>query len=53
VPALRLIESRKYPLELMHTATFGLPDVDKAVAALAGRSTGEHIHVMLSPHVSR
>lgn len=50
VPALHLIESRKYPLELMHTHTFGLEDVTDAVNTLAGRIEGQHaVHVMLDP----
>lgn len=36
-PALRLIESRKYPLEQLHTHTFGLHAVAHAVETLAGR----------------
>lgn len=50
-PALRLIESRKYPLELMHTHTFSLDEVPKAIETLAGRVQGEDaIHVMIDPH---
>jgi threonine dehydrogenase-like Zn-dependent dehydrogenase len=49
-PALRLIESRRYPLELMHTHTFGLEDIETAVNTLAGRVPGEKaVHVMLDP----
>ena len=49
-PALRLIESRKYPLEKMHTHTFGLNDVDRAIRTLAGRVEGENaIHVSVTP----
>ena len=51
-PALRLIESRKYPLEKMHTHTFGLNDVDLAIRTLAGRVAGENaIHVSVAPRV--
>lgn len=39
-PALRLIESRRYPLERMHTQTYGLEDVAQAVETLAGRVAG-------------
>ncbi|HZZ49711.1 MAG TPA: alcohol dehydrogenase catalytic domain-containing protein [Pseudonocardia sp.] len=50
-PALRLIESRKYPLEQLHTHTFGLEDVARAVETLAGRVPGENaVHVMVTPH---
>src|SRR5439155_24731433 len=35
--ALKLIERRKYPLEKMHTHTFGLEQVDLAVRTLAGQ----------------
>ena len=49
-PALRLIESRKYPLEKMHTHTFGLNEVDRAIRTLAGRVAGENaIHVSVTP----
>ena len=49
-PALKLIESRKYPLEKMHTHTFGLNNVDRAIRTLAGRIEGENaIHVSVTP----
>ncbi|NIH80721.1 zinc-dependent alcohol dehydrogenase [Amycolatopsis viridis] len=49
-PALRLIESRRYPLELLHTHTFGLEQVPLAVETLAGRVPGEDaVHVMIAP----
>jgi threonine dehydrogenase-like Zn-dependent dehydrogenase len=49
-PALALIESRKRPLEKMHTHTFGLNEVDLAVRTLAGRVEGQNaIHVMVVP----
>jgi len=49
-PALGLIQSRKRPLEKMHTHTFGLNDVDLAVRTLAGRVEGQNaIHVMVVP----
>jgi threonine dehydrogenase-like Zn-dependent dehydrogenase len=34
-PALRLIESGRYPLELMNTGTFGVEDTEAALNALA------------------
>ncbi|MFF0488635.1 zinc-binding dehydrogenase [Nocardia sp. NPDC004068] len=52
-PALRLIESRKYPLERLHTHTFGLDEVATAVETLAGRVRGEDaVHVMIAPHLT-
>jgi threonine dehydrogenase-like Zn-dependent dehydrogenase len=49
-PALKLIHSRKYPLERMHTHTFGLQDIDLAVRTLAGHVEGaKAIHVMVAP----
>ncbi|MEU6561603.1 zinc-dependent alcohol dehydrogenase [Nocardia nova] len=52
-PALRLIESRKHPLERLHTHTFGLDEVATAVETLAGRVPGEHaVHVMIAPHTA-
>ncbi|UKD57670.1 zinc-binding dehydrogenase [Amycolatopsis sp. FU40] len=52
-PALRLIEAGKYPLEQMHTHTFGLGSVAQAVETLAGRIPGENaVHVMIAPHAS-
>ncbi|MFC0248109.1 zinc-binding dehydrogenase [Citricoccus parietis] len=49
-PALRLIESRRYPLERMHTHTFGLAEAELAVQTLAGRAPNEQaIHVMIDP----
>lgn len=51
-PALKLIESRKYPLEKMHTHTFALNDVDRAVRTLAGRVEGQNaIHVSVDPRL--
>ncbi len=50
-PALKLIESGKYPLEKMHTHTFDLDNAAQAVETLAGRVTGEDaVHVMLAPN---
>jgi threonine dehydrogenase-like Zn-dependent dehydrogenase len=49
-PALRLIESRVYPLERLHTHTFGLADAEEAVQTLAGRVPGQRaVHVMIDP----
>jgi threonine dehydrogenase-like Zn-dependent dehydrogenase len=49
-PALRLIESRKYPLEKMHTHDFALEDAERAIQTLAGEMPGEvSIHSCLLP----
>jgi threonine dehydrogenase-like Zn-dependent dehydrogenase len=49
-PAIRLIESGKYPLERMHTHSFGLEQAERAIRVLAGEVEGERaIHVALVP----
>jgi threonine dehydrogenase-like Zn-dependent dehydrogenase len=48
--AVRLIESRKYPLEKMHTHTLPLDDAERALRLLAGKEPGEEaIHIALIP----
>lgn len=48
--ALRLIESRRVPLELMHTHDFGLRDAELAIRTLAREIPGEEsIHSCLLP----
>jgi 2-desacetyl-2-hydroxyethyl bacteriochlorophyllide A dehydrogenase len=48
--AVRLIESRKYPLERMHTHTHPLTDAERALQLLAGQIPGEDaIHIALVP----
>ena len=48
--AIRLIESRKYPLEKMHTHSFALKDIDLAIRTLAGRVPGENaVSVSIDP----
>jgi threonine dehydrogenase-like Zn-dependent dehydrogenase len=48
--AVRLIESRKYPFEKMHTHSFALKDIDLAIQTLAGRIPGEKpVSVSLDP----
>ena len=48
--AIALIESRRFPLERMHTHTFGLADAALAIQTLAGDVPGEHaIHVSVHP----
>jgi threonine dehydrogenase-like Zn-dependent dehydrogenase len=50
-PALRLIESRKYPLEKMHTHTFALQDAEQAILTLANRVAGEAAtSLTIAPH---
>jgi threonine dehydrogenase-like Zn-dependent dehydrogenase len=49
-PAIRLIESRRYPLEKMHTHTIALEQAEHAIKLLAGEIPGEDaIHIMLKP----
>jgi threonine dehydrogenase-like Zn-dependent dehydrogenase len=48
--AIALIESRRFPLEKMHTHTFGLDDTTLAIETLGGEVPGEHaIHVSVHP----
>jgi len=48
--AVRLIESRKYPLERMHTHTLPLAEAERAIRMLAREEPGEDaIHIALVP----
>lgn len=48
--AIRIIESRRYPLEHMHTHTLSLAEADRAVRILGNEVEGEYgIHVSLTP----
>jgi len=48
--AIRIIEARKYPLELMHTHSMPLRDADRAVRILGNEVEGEYgIHLSLVP----
>ena len=47
--ALRIITSRRFPLEKMCTHTFGLDDVDLAIKATAGREVEGAIHCIVDP----
>jgi threonine dehydrogenase-like Zn-dependent dehydrogenase len=48
--AIRIIESRRFPLEKLHTHTFGLDDTAQAMATLAGEVPGEAaVHVSVHP----
>ncbi len=49
--AIALIESRRFPLEKMHTHTFGLDDAALAIETLGGEVPGEPaIHVSVHPN---
>jgi threonine dehydrogenase-like Zn-dependent dehydrogenase len=48
--AIRLIEAGRFPLARMHTHTFGLEDVGRAIETLAGEVPGEDaVHVAIVP----
>jgi threonine dehydrogenase-like Zn-dependent dehydrogenase len=48
--AIALLESRRFPLEKMHTHSFGLADAALAIRTLGGDVPGEHaIHVSVHP----
>jgi threonine dehydrogenase-like Zn-dependent dehydrogenase len=48
--AIRLIEAGQFPLERMHTHTFGLDDIGLAIETLAGEVPGENaVHVAIVP----
>ncbi|MBV1878940.1 MAG: zinc-binding dehydrogenase [Pseudomonadales bacterium] len=48
--AVGIIESGKYPLELMHTHTYPLAESDLALRVLGNEVEGEHgIHVSITP----
>jgi threonine dehydrogenase-like Zn-dependent dehydrogenase len=49
-PAIRIIESGRYPLEKMHTHTMPLLQAEHAINLLAGKVPGEEaIHITLKP----
>jgi threonine dehydrogenase-like Zn-dependent dehydrogenase len=49
-PAVRLVESGKYPLEKMHTHTLPLEEAERALKLLAREIPGEEaIHIALAP----
>lgn len=51
--AIEIIESGRFPLEKLHTHTFGLEQVSEAIDTLSGRSgQGDAIHVSVHPHRS-
>lgn len=48
--AIRIIESGRFPLEKLHSHTFGLDDTARAIETLAGEVPGEDaIHVAITP----
>jgi threonine dehydrogenase-like Zn-dependent dehydrogenase len=48
--AIKLIESGKYPLEKMHTHSFGLASLEQALRTLAGRVPGQNaVSVSIDP----
>ena len=50
--AVRLLESRKYPFEKMHTHSFGLENLELAIRTLAGRVPGENaVSVSIDPAI--
>lgn len=51
--AIEIIESGRFPLEKLHTHTFGLDDTALAIETLAGEVPGEvAVHVSVHPHES-
>ncbi|MBB3674646.1 zinc-dependent alcohol dehydrogenase [Modestobacter versicolor] len=51
--AIALIESGRFPLEKLHTHTFGLDDTALAIETLAGEVPGESpVHVSVHPNLS-
>jgi threonine dehydrogenase-like Zn-dependent dehydrogenase len=49
--AIAIIESRRFPLEELHTHTFGLDDTALAMETLAGEVDGDPaVHVSVHPH---
>lgn len=50
--AIRIIESGRFPLGRMHTHSFGLTDVARAIETLAGEIPGEQaVHVAVFPEM--
>jgi threonine dehydrogenase-like Zn-dependent dehydrogenase len=50
IEAIRLIESGRFPLEKLHSHTFPLTEVARAIETLAGEVQGENaVHVAIRP----
>jgi threonine dehydrogenase-like Zn-dependent dehydrogenase len=48
--AIRIIESGRFPLERLHTHTFGLEDYGRAVEVLGNEVPGEDgVHISIDP----
>jgi threonine dehydrogenase-like Zn-dependent dehydrogenase len=47
--ALAQLASHRFPLERLATHSFGLPDVDHAIRALAGETDEDALHISLKP----
>ncbi len=49
--AIKIIESGRFPLERLHTHTFGLEDYGRAVEVLGNEVPGEDgVHISIDPH---
>ncbi|NDK30222.1 zinc-dependent alcohol dehydrogenase [Nesterenkonia haasae] len=49
--AIEIIESGRFPLEKLHTHTFGLEEVGEAIDTLSGKAgNGDAVHVSVHPH---
>jgi threonine dehydrogenase-like Zn-dependent dehydrogenase len=48
--AIRLVAANRFPFSAMHTATIGLEDVEQAILAIGGETTGERpLHITVVP----
>ena len=47
--ALRVMASKKLPLELMSTHRFGLGEIDKALKIVGGQMEERSIHISIDP----
>ena len=52
--AVRLLETKKYPLQRLHTHSFDISDAERAIQTLAGAFPNERpVHVAIVPGLSR